>query len=266
MKITARVATKKDMPALRSIWQECFHLDGSYLDLVEKSLFPYSDIYILAEETKDSKNDCITYSILSTFTLIPIDYFTNGNVENTPESSYHFFGAYLGGVATPVKNRGHNYFYLLFYEVCQMLGTKNAGKNITSPSFILTRPAEQSLIKLYINAGFTVGINNPCCNGYFFKEPDKNSGIISGTEIITAKQIRKKIIVEKKPCLVWNEKILDYVLEEKKSNPVTEMQFNFFLSDIKASESVQYAFIKILDKNLLKPEDFYKAFFIFTLE
>lgn len=264
MNISAKLATKKDMPALRAIWQECFHLDDSYMDLVEKSLFPYSDIYILAEENTDAKNNCITYSILSTFTLIPIDYFTGGDVENTPESSHHFRGAYLGGVATPVKNRGHNYFYLLLYEVCQMLGTKNAGKNVASPSFILTRPAEQSLIKLYINAGFIVGVNNPCCSSYFFKEPDKKAGIIA--EVKSAKEIREKIIGEKKPCLVWNEKILDYVLEEKNSNPVTEMQFKFFLSDVKASKPVQYAFVKILDKNLLKPEDFYKAFFIFTLE
>jgi hypothetical protein len=274
--MVARPATKNDMKALRSIWMECFSLDDSYLDLVEKKLFPYAQLYVLEDRGE----------ILSTFALIPIDFYPFSQFNSAEDKAMN--GAYLAGVATPEKFRGNHYSSKLFEEV---------SKQISEYDFLLTRPAEESLINFYFQLGFNVPVNNPYSNNFFFKtcqcEGNKNFAkaekmVESGKyNFSSPAEIREKIITCKKPCLVWGEKILDFVMAEEKFNKTTVLQIalfnqdNSFLDPTKELSPEQiknlqenppfigdtpYAFVKIIKSEKLNKHDFYGSYFLFTLE
>src|SRR5574344_344196 len=274
--MVARPATKNDMQALRSIWMECFSLDDSYLDLVEEKLFPYAQLYVLEDRGE----------ILSTFTLIPIDFYPFSQFGQSDDAAIK--GAYLAGVATPEKFRGNHYSSKLFLEI---------SKEISEYDFLLTRPAEESLVDFYLQLGFNVPINNPYANNFFFKtckcEGNKNfenaeKMIESGKyNFYSSIQIREKIIACKKPCLVWGAKILDYVMAEEKFNKITALQIalfnqdNSFIDPTKELTPEQiknlqenppfigdtpYAFVKIIKPDVLNKYAFHGAYFLFTLE
>ena len=274
--MVARLTTQNDMKALRCIWKECFSLDDSYLNLVEEKLFPFAQIYVLEEGEK----------ILSTFVLIPIDFYPFSQFGSAGDIAIK--GAYLAGVATPEKFRGNHYSSKLFQDV---------SKHLPEYDFLLTRPAEESLVNFYFQLGFNVPVNNPYANNFFFKtckcEGNKNfenaeKMIESGKyNFCSPSQIREKIISYKKPCLVWGEKILEYVMSEEKFNKTTAFQIALFNQDNSFMDPTKdltpeqikklqenppfigetpYAFVKILNQDIINRYAFHGAYFLFTLE
>ncbi|MEG0517335.1 MAG: hypothetical protein RR555_00520 [Bacteroidales bacterium] len=162
-------ATTNDIPAIKSIWRECFTTDESYLHNVFTYLFFLSEVYVYRAQTNNPQNaSCcvpktqvsntkisdsnpthisshapeITISstsgtpgpILSTLFLIPITY------KSALGENLH--GQYLYGVATTEAARGQRLSIKLIQYISSLL-------KLRGESFLIARPANADLFDFY---------------------------------------------------------------------------------------------------------------------
>lgn len=144
-------ATTKDIPAIKSIWQECFTTDESYLHNVFTYLLPLSQVYICRNNIPtDCSKTCVcpatstSCPILSTLFLIPITY------KSATKEILH--GQYLYGVATTAEARGQKLSIKMVENLSAML-------KLHGEDFIITRPAEEKLFDFYRAQGFVMEIS-----------------------------------------------------------------------------------------------------------
>ncbi|MBR3303916.1 MAG: GNAT family N-acetyltransferase [Bacteroidales bacterium] len=253
-----KIATTEDRGRLGAVWKECFGLDDEYLHLFQNLVLTptLSQTFILQERGE----------LLSTFTLLPIQYLTTGG--------RCFNGAYLAAVATPKKFRGHRYFSQLF----RMSMALN-NPQIKELDFILVRPAEKNLTEIYRREGFDIGIKNSITDSFEITPSDTmpyDKLNMADKEAVT--KLVEEIATNLKsfkPLFLWDSSVIEFVVADSFSNGKTRTQLNYFkaLQLAKSTGVIEknvvlkkdFAFVKILNPSLT-PQDFTNALFLFTLE
>ena len=136
-------STKKDFIDIRSIWEERFTTDETYLNTIFKCIFPLCRSYIHVMEGK----------AVSVISLMPMNYVWEGCQElNGSNKKYSpLKGFYLFGVATLKIFEGKKLAAGLINYATGLLTTEGY-------DFIFERPANQLLNKYYFNLGFTVSL------------------------------------------------------------------------------------------------------------
>lgn len=126
-------AANADIAPIKAIWEECFTTDQHYLSQVFRTLFTLSRVYVYKEKGE----------VLSSLFLVPVTYVN-------PQGG-RLRGVYLYAVATPEKARGRKLSIKMVEYLSGQL--KRQGEN-----FIITRPAENSLVDFYKKQGFDTEI------------------------------------------------------------------------------------------------------------
>jgi len=225
-----RLATIKDYPGIRNVWENCFTTDTEYLDL----FFNHCNSKVSIVYEIDGK-------IVSSLHTLPISY-----ISSSHNAGYKtcFPGLYLYGVGTLPEYRGNGYSSSLLSHLenkSQKLGW----------DFIITHPAEPTLIDFYKKNGY--------CLPIFEKEKlpfcEKKSNILdySGIDLF---RIRKKLL--KSNYFEWSHIMLSYIIQEAKLNPEEPTAH---ISEIK-----KYPHALINPLSVFFSIDQNKAIFSFTME
>lgn len=145
------IADKKDIPQIKTIWKECFTTDENYLNSVFDTLFPMVEPYVYKEAEK----------VLSTLFLIPILFKAPCGIT--------LKGKYLYGVATTSTARGRKLSIKMVENISSILKAQG-------DSFIITRPANETLFNFYKAQGFTIELAE-----IFFQIPQQIIHLITDT-------------------------------------------------------------------------------------
>lgn len=249
-------AKNTDIPQIKAIWEECFTTDQDYLSQVFQTLFTLSGVYVYTEKGE----------VLSSLFLVPVTYV------NARGSRLR--GVYLYAVATPEKARGRK---LSIKMVEYLSGTlKQQGEN-----FIITRPAENSLVDFYRKQGFDTKIK---IEGFelvpefarifhqFLNDPDKKNKAYPLREMATL--LFNDIAGMYPERFEWDIPTLQFMIETDefsqfpvKSQNVRRSDRSFHSlseSTLPEIDTPPFALLKSLTD---RPGESYKnAFFNFTME
>lgn len=249
-------AAKADIPQIKAIWEECFTTDQEYLNLVFRTLFALSGVYVYKEKRE----------VLSSLFLIPVTYVNS--------QGDRLRGVYLYAVATPGKARGRK----LSIKMVEYLSgeLKRQGEN-----FIITRPAENSLVNFYKKQGFDTEIQIGKFElapefarkfHQFLNDPDKKSKICPLREM--AALLFNDIAGTYPERFEWNIPILQFMIETDEFSrfPVREPDVLHpgesirSLPENSVPETTIPPFALLKSLTDLPGESYKNAFFNFTME
>ncbi|MEA5005006.1 MAG: GNAT family N-acetyltransferase [Rikenellaceae bacterium] len=195
-----REASGDDIPGLYEVWTTCFTDDYSYIDNFFKHCFPHTRSLVATTDSGE---------IASSITLIPA----------TVQIKYEIIkGYYLYAVGTKLKHRGFSLSSALIDIAKQICRDENL-------SFLITRPASESLYDLYKRYGF--------CRTLYEEEliePLDNQDTLL-TEDISISPLSldnfERIRNASGNKFLWSREILNYVLLETAERG----GFNMFLEN-----------------------------------
>ena len=249
-------AAQADIPQIKAIWEECFTTDQAYLSQVFRTLFTLSGVYVYKEKGE----------VLSSLFLIPVTY-----VDSQGE---RLRGVYLYAVATPGKARGRKLsIKMVDYLSGQM---KQQGEN-----FIITRPAENSLVTFYKKQGFDTEIpigkfelapEFARIFHQFLNDPDQKSNVYPLREMATL--LFNDIAGTYPERFEWNIPLLQFMIETDEFSrfPVKEpniLQPGGSIRSLAENSDPDTAMppFALLKSLTDRPGESYKnAFFNFTME
>lgn len=249
-------ATKADIPQIKAIWEECFTTDQDYLSQVFRTLFPLSGVYVYKEKEE----------VLSSLFLVPVTY--------VDSQGDRLRGVYLYAVATPGKARGRKLSIKMVEYLSGQL--KRQGEN-----FIITRPAENSLVDFYKKQGFDTEIpigkfelspEFARIFHQFLDDPDQKNKVYPLREM--AAFLFNDIAGTYPERFEWNIPVLQFMIETdefsrfpvKKPNVLQPGESIRSLSENSVPETVMPPFALLKSLTDLPGESYKNAFFNFTME
>lgn len=180
----------EEKDAVREIWYECFTTDNEYLDRFFYECYPFIKTFGLKEKENGE--------IASVMSIIDIFF-------------GRFKGAYLYGVATRKKYRGNGYSAGLFNHFLENFSSQY--------DFILTRPAEESLFRLYETFGFDINLKRERHNIILNNIPVKPERIQPAEiKIENTVRIISRIAEENEIISFQDRHIVEYALNEISNN------------------------------------------------
>lgn len=186
--MTIRLATWKDNEHIFKIWYACFTDDQAYIMNYLKYCLPHTKTWILGIENGE---------FVSCLSIIP-SYFTfNSKIIN---------GGYLYGVGTLPEHRGNSYSKILMQSAIDDCRR--------SLSYLLVKPATESLFSLYKRASFDKVLYKRTTTVYVNHSKFIPSELmtISSTDASSLYSLRQDSLAES--CFLWPIEILEYAIIE----------------------------------------------------
>jgi len=170
------------------IWKACFTDDEAYITNYLDNCFPETTTWLLGESRDE---------FCSVLSIIPSFFIEKGEGIN---------GGYLYGVGTLPTHRGKSYSKILMHHAVEEARSEGL-------SYILVKPAEESLFPLYKNSGFDKEIYSIFAE--LQQSPNQISSQISSMERLSFEKFR--VFREKSMAdyiYLWPDKVLQYAWNE----------------------------------------------------
>ena len=227
--------TQYDTLSVMKIWKECFTNDIEYISTFIRESLPHTITLGLSLNRSES--------IVSMLSLMPAYSFTRER-EEIPLN-----GGYLYGVGTLTEHRGRGYSALLIEEAFNIALENNW-------SFMVVRPAEESLYNLYKRESFNIVLNERELIieiDAFLKENSSMRGYCTKAQVIEKESyfdIREHSL--KESHILWSRAIFNYAYIE-----AIGRGGNFYMLESASKEPTIYALypnssshLNIIDHNI----------------
>jgi len=170
------------------IWKACFTDDEAYITTYLDYCFPETTTWLLGENPDEF---CSVLSIIPSFFI---------------EKSEVINGGYLYGVGTLPTHRGKSYSKILMNHAVEAAKTEGL-------SYILVKPAEESLFPLYKNSGFDNEIYSRSAVSQQF--PKHIPAQLPSPEMLSFEKFREFREGSMADYIyLWPEKVLQYAWDE----------------------------------------------------
>jgi GNAT superfamily N-acetyltransferase len=181
-------ATPEDREHIYKIWNICFTDDEAYINNYLDNCFPETTTWLLGENRDEF---CSVLSIIPSFFI---------------EKGERINGGYLYGVGTLPTHRGKSYSKFLMNHAVEAAKTEGL-------SYILVKPAEESLFQLYKKSGFDKEICS--CFAVLNQKGNQKPLPEHTLERITFEDFRVFRETNMADLLyLWPEKVLKYAWDE----------------------------------------------------
>lgn len=188
-----REATSSDISGLFEIWTTCFTDDYPYIENYFKYCFPYTKTLVAATDSGE---------IASSITLIPTTALVGEKIIK---------GYYLYAVGTKPEHRGFSLSSSLIDLAKQFCRKENL-------SFIITKPATDSLYDLYKRYGFISTLYEGQINERLYSSGDQPESETFQTSLLETTPLTLEYFEESRNSsnnrFLWSKEILNYVLRE----------------------------------------------------
>ncbi len=231
------IATPKEFPDIRKIWEERFPAEKEYQDIMFSEIIPLCTNYIIKERKE---------GVISVNSLMPMKFINE-------ERNVTLNGWYMFGVATKSGFEGNGYASALINHATSKLERDNY-------DFIFERPANQVLINFYLKFGFTKLLKKQKYSIQHHQKSNISSSNNSKSEIKTiSNQILTEIRNNFKIRFEWADpKLLTALIKLGEAEQHNGLQTH---------ESLQEeCYIAIRPLNSSPEEVFDNAFFCFPME
>ena len=230
-----RLAQVKDNEHILKIWRACFSDDQAYIDNYLKYCLPYTKTWLLGLE-EDLFVSCL--SVIPSFTTFNKDIYRGG---------------YLYAVGTLPEHRGNSYSKILINAAikdCSLAGL----------SYMLVKPASESLYQFYIKSTFDVVISKGLSTFITASHVKPNENSIIASDINASELFLLQTVSFSDTHFLWPKEILSYALLEAKSRggSCKKFQTNNEKSDhvlyyIAYPDDLNSNKIKVLETNAKNP-------------
>ncbi|AGY54937.1 hypothetical protein BRDCF_p2310 [Bacteroidales bacterium CF] len=206
-----REATSSDISGLFEIWTTCFTDDYPYIENYFKYCFPYTKTLVAATDSGE---------IASSITLIPTTALVGEKIIK---------GYYLYAVGTKPEHRGFSLSSSLIDLAKQFCRKENL-------SFIITKPATDSLYDLYLRYGFTRTLYEEQLIERLDSPNKQSNGAPLHTTPLPIYYFEESRKVSSNTFL-WSREILNYILKE------TTLKEGFCIDTYRKKDSSQIGYL-----------------------
>lgn len=206
-----REATSSDISGLFEIWTTCFTDDYPYIENYFKYCFPYTKTLVAATDSGE---------IASSITLIPTTALVGEKIIK---------GYYLYAVGTKPEHRGFSLSSSLIDLAKQLCRKENL-------SFIITKPATDSLYDLYIRYGFISTLYEEQLIERLDSINKQSNGELLHTTSLSIYHFEESRKVSSNRFL-WSREILNYILKE------TTLKEGFCIDAYRKEDSSQMGYL-----------------------